>query len=603
MKKLNVLFLLFASILVYAESTSFSIEKEVVMKNGSVYLVTDGHGLLFTSDKGKTWVSLNKGLPRKEVYPFNTIELRPLTSVYVDPLHPLRMAVTVSSAVFLSENGGRKWTSVPLGGVVKKTNFITSVTLSSDDPRKIILGTSFNGIFESMDKGESWRRVPLDLSPLYRGARFYEEITALALNGDDSSLAIACSLDNTLFISTGGKTPVPVKLPDGRTESIRSLEWEEGDLILFTDKSSYRYDGTQWIPSPLPFISRQRQRSTAKKERIHRAENKRGIYVNSFHASGDALEKLLSVIKSHGYNSMVVDMKDDEGRVTYNTALPLPHETGAVRVRFNLDKLVETAHKEGIYLIGRIVTFQDPVLYRFRNNTFALWDKKRNKPWGNFLKRKDEKTGEERLVQTEFWVDPFSSFVQDYNRAIAEELQKRGVDEIQFDYIRFPSDGKTNCITYRFRKQGMSRIDALESFVRRIREVITIPVSTDLYGFNSWYRMGNWIGQDIGMLSRYVDVISPMFYPSHFPERFKPESDYLAWAEMLYHIGTRRARAITRDRVVIRPYVQAFLMGKELSMNKKEYTAYLQRELKGAREGGASGFTLWNNSNRYYMLQ
>ena len=71
---------------------------------------------------------------------------------------------------------------------------------------------------------------------------------------------------------------------------------------------------------------------------------------------------------------------------------------------------------------------------------------------------------------------------------------------------------------------------------------------------------------------------------------------------MIYQTGTTRAKEITRDRVIIRPYVQAFLIGKELSMEKEEYTLYLKKELSGAAEGGAEGFTLWNNSNRYYML-
>ncbi len=601
-KKIFLLLFLFCA-LWFTEADSLFVRKEVVMPDGKVYLATDSRGLLFTADNDTRLTPLNKGLPRKNVYPFNRTELRPVTSVYIDPLHPLRMALTVSSGVFLSKDGGALWTRVPLGGIVKRSNYITSVTLSSVDFRRIVIGTSFNGIFESLDSGKTWRRPPLDMALLYRGAHFYEEITALALNKDDSVLAVACGLEGALYVSTEGKVLVSMKIPPLQNENISALEWESGKLVLFTDKNRYQYDGTVWTGKSLPFPVKPEQPTPAKLARRSLAENRRGIYVNSFHASGDALDKLIDTIKSQGFNSMVVDMKDDEGRITYNTDLPLPRETGAVRVRFDLDKLVKKVHEEGFYLIGRIVTFQDPVLFRYKDNAYALWNKKENKPWGHLVKRKDSRTGDDILVQTEFWVDPFSPFVQDYNRAIAGELQKRGVDEIQFDYIRFPSDGNVNKITYRFKKSGMSRIDALESFVRRIREVITIPVSTDLYGFNSWYRMGNWIGQNIEMLSRYVDVISPMFYPSHFPSDFKPDDDYLAWAEMLYRTGTGRARTITRNRVVIRPYVQAFLMGKELSMEKEEYTEYLQRELKGAREGGASGFTLWNNSNRYYMLK
>ena len=77
----------------------------------------------------------------------------------------------------------------------------------------------------------------------------------------------------------------------------------------------------------------------------------------------------------------------------------------------------------------------------------------------------------------------------------------------------------------------MSRINALESFFRLIRERVHIPISTDLYGFNTYYRMGNWIGQNIEMLADYVDVICPMYYPSHFPRTFMKELPYLERAE------------------------------------------------------------------------
>lgn len=70
---------------------------------------------------------------------------------------------------------------------------------------------------------------------------------------------------------------------------------------------------------------------------------KKGIYVNSFHASGAALDSLIDVVKSNGFNSIVVDMKDDEGRITYNTALKLPREAGAIRARFDFKELIKNA--------------------------------------------------------------------------------------------------------------------------------------------------------------------------------------------------------------------------------------------------------------------
>ena len=182
------------------------------------------------------------------------------------------------------------------------------------------------------------------------------------------------------------------------------------------------------------------------------------------------------------------------------------------------------------------------------------------------------------------------------------ELETLGVDEVQFDYIRFPSDGDMTNVFYRYQKEGMTRIEALESFLVLAREKLSIPISTDLYGFNSWYKMGNWIGQNIEMLSHYVDVICPMYYPSHFPKGFLNGITYLERAEQIYYEGSKRSARIVDGRSVIRPYVQAFLLPFEYYMEKPEYTEYLLRQLKGTRGSPALGFTLWNNSNRYYMV-
>jgi len=148
----------------------------------------------------------------------------------------------------------------------------------------------------------------------------------------------------------------------------------------------------------------------------------------------------------------------------------------------------------------------------------------------------------------------------------------------------------------------MIKTEAIESFLKKVREKVDARISIDLYGFNSWYRMGNWIGQDLGRLSHYADVICPMYYPSHFPSSFLSDLEYVERAFRIYSEGTERARIITEGRSRIRPYVQAFLMGRELAMEEPEYHRYLNRQIEGTYLGGGSGYTLWNNMNRYYMV-
>ena len=239
-------------------------------------------------------------------------------------------------------------------------------------------------------------------------------------------------------------------------------------------------------------------------------------------------------------------------------------------------------------------------MYLSRDGAYAAWDAGRNAPWRNLVKREDDAKNV-TWVQVEHWVDPYSEAVWDHNIAIAKEVQGLGVDEIQFDYIRFPTDGDLSTISYRHQKAGMVRFDALESFLAKARQALHVPISTDLYGFNSWHRKGHWNGQSIELVSRYVDVIAPMYYPSHFPSDFLKALPYIERAKKIYEEGTWRSAAIVEGRSVIRPYVQAFRIYGELKMTPAEYTNYLRVQLEGSTAAAASGFTLWNASNDYYM--
>ena len=353
------------------------------------------------------------------------------------------------------------------------------------------------------------------------------------------------------------------------------------------------------------------------------AAQRHGIYLSAWSAAA-RLPEFLEFLQEHGLNSFVVDLKDDSGYLTYDSELPLAHELGAVHGPIKLDELLAEAHAAGMYVIGRLVVFKDRLLYRWQDHRLAVWDREQDSPWRQLIPvapargtttedngaaadadgaAKETATEPEPATeQREFWVDPYAAEVWAYNAAVAAELAGRGVDEIQFDYIRFPSDGPVERAEYRHRRPGMTKIDAIESFLALAREQVRVPISTDLFGFNSWYRSGNWIGQNIEILSEYVDVISPMFYPSHFPNDFMSDRSYLERAHDIYEQGVSRARHMVQGRSYIRPYVQAFLIGGELRMEEDEYSRYLTRQLEGNRTAGGTGFTLWNASNRYYMV-
>ena len=334
--------------------------------------------------------------------------------------------------------------------------------------------------------------------------------------------------------------------------------------------------------------------------------NRKSLYIPSNNVSGAALDKHIKTIKDNGLNSIVVDMKDDQGMIRFNAKTPsIIEKNGISRYAIDLEPFVEKLKKDNIYLIARVVVFKDKNLYQYAGGKYAVWDAKLKKPWlgiRNYTDTLDEqgvKTGSTTNYYDEYWVDPYSEEVWAYNVAISQELIARGFDEIQFDYIRFPTDGlNLSDASYRWRDNNMNMESGLISFLRYSRENLKAPIGIDIYGANGWYRSGARTGQDVEMLSHYVDVICPMYYPNHFEQNFL---DYAPAAERpyrIYYFGGYRNSLLSRNKVLIRPWVQAFYMN--VSYDRIYYnTDYVKREIFGVRDSLNMGYMYWNNIGRY----
>jgi hypothetical protein len=499
-----------------------------------------------------------------------------ITAIATVDNHAAELLVAVGAQLFRSVDHARTFTEVDLSAVINPATYVTAIAVAPQDHGHMVVGTSYDGIYHSRDGGATWRDLSIihPLRPLHLGGGFLEEIAGLRFLDEPDWVVVTLGFGMGTYrvhvdagtvqrIPPGPANPDPMSrfphtgIHAGGTRvaaAVGPAALPEADSAATTTVSASGRWGAADRPEP-PLGGEEIARH-------RRASDKRGIYLSPYRAA--ELDTYLAYLDQKSLNSIVVDFKDDHGRLTYDSALELPAEIGAVEPVFDAAELIRVAHEADIYVIARVVVFKDRKLYAYNSHQYALWDGVANRPWGVFRRvvppapEEDAADAAEPAeeppepvpyyVQVEHWVDPHAPAVWEYNVAIARELVALGVDEIQFDYIRFPSDGDTSTIVARHAEQGRDRVDALESFLSAARAAIRVPISIDVFGFNGWSRM-SYLGQDLSVMARHVDVICPMYYPSHFARAFLPWFGYLDRAEYIYREGARRALKIAESQI------------------------------------------------------
>ena len=337
------------------------------------------------------------------------------------------------------------------------------------------------------------------------------------------------------------------------------------------------------------------------------AADKKSLYMPANRAATVAgINQYIDLTTKNKLDSIVIDMKDDYGLLRYKSKDPFVQEKSYVsQYAANIEDFVARFKAKNIYLIARIVVFKDKHLAQIEKGKYAVWNSRTSAPWTGIkgtTQVKDE-SGAVIKTQTEYydeaWVDPYSEEVWEYNIRIAQELIKAGFDEIQFDYIRFPTDGvNLYQAEYRWKNPGMDMEGALISFLKYARKNIQAPIGIDVYGANGWYRSGARTGQDVEMLADYVDIICPMLYPSHFEQPFLAHSPADNRPYRIYYFGSYRNTIIVRNKAIVRPWVQAFYLG--VSYDRAYYNpTYVTLETFGVYDSINRGFMYWNNGGRY----
>ena len=248
--------------------------------------------------------------------------------------------------------------------------------------------------------------------------------------------------------------------------------------------------------------------------------------------------------------------------MVYDTRVDAAHEIGAVDVWYDPVQRVERAKSEGLYTITRIVTFEDSARVRARP--------------------------EEKLAGR--WLDPRSESARAYNISLAVEACELGFDEIQFDYVRFPS-GRTASVSGQLDLTQEERVAAIEGFLAEARAALRplgCAVSADIFGIVVSTENDQGLGQRPEELSRQLDAVSPMVYPSHY------SPGWLGFADPNDHPYDVTADAIDdalprlEDGSVLRPWLQAFWWTN----------SQIRSAIQAAEDRGV-GWILWNVSSNF----
>ncbi|MDD5382147.1 MAG: putative glycoside hydrolase [Candidatus Margulisbacteria bacterium] len=312
----------------------------------------------------------------------------------------------------------------------------------------------------------------------------------------------------------------------------------------------------------------------------------KGIYVTAWVAQTPArFNYLKAQAKKAGINTIVVDGKDILSRPLVELAKEkkLGPDT-KVSADPWLSKLAYNLHKDGFIVTVRLVVFKDDHLIIARPDLAV-------KIKGGGIYR-DNKGGR--------WADPYSDEVRLYNALVAERAALSGADEVQFDYIRFPAEGRARDAYYSFEKQGVSKVDIINSFLKAVRERTSkynVSIAVDIFGVTAWQSRSDIenLGQDLKKMAQYIDVLSPMFYPSHFHYGYDGYANPGAYPYHFVNSGVRRTKELlSGEAVAIVPWIQGF------DLRSPNFgPRYIMEQVRACRDEGVDSFLIWNARNVY----
>jgi hypothetical protein len=310
----------------------------------------------------------------------------------------------------------------------------------------------------------------------------------------------------------------------------------------------------------------------------------KGVYLTGAHLNDEtAIQNIIDLAHTTEINAVVIDMK--EWNVYYDTSVQFFIDAQAVSPSFDPEPLVQRFEDAGLYTIARIVVFNDPVVAENRPDLA--------------IKTVDGEIWHGSNGNA--WVNPYEQALWQPNIDLGIEAAGMGFDEIQFDYVRFPSDGDLSIAEFgtEFTYQEDERVETIVSFLSMARDQLTahgVKTSADVFAIITIFPDDQGIGQRFADFTKVVDYISPMAYPSHFTagplgmDGSPNEQPY----ETLRITMSSAASKVPGMVLKIRPWLQDFTMGDPAYGAEQ-----VGDEIRATMEGGASGWMLWNPDSEF----
>ena len=301
----------------------------------------------------------------------------------------------------------------------------------------------------------------------------------------------------------------------------------------------------------------------------------KGIYLSGYHfLKNEKIDPIKDILSNTVVNTIVLDVKTDNGHLLYDSEIPEVDRLKNERIKYDTQALKSFKEDFNIYLIGRVVAFQDPIFTKIYPQSAII----------------DSATGKPFSQNGQYFLDPGDSKSREYILNVALEACLLGFDEIQFDYIRYPDSNYPGLI-FDYESNFENRTENINSFLQNATDLLHdngCLASADIFGYVLNSKSDNGIGQYLETIVNTVDFISPMVYPSHYS---KGSFGYSYPNNFPYEVVTSAlndglSRGVREEN--LRPFLQGFWHSSE----------DVRLNIKAAEDKGLD-WIIWNNSSVY----